>query len=79
MITLSISNARNKLHKLAMACTKYDEVATITTKNGNVVLLSENEYKSLVESLYLAGIKGVYEDVEKATKTPAEEFLKDIL
>ena len=34
-------------------------------------------FRFLIESLYLAGIKNVYEDIEKAVATPTSEFLKD--
>jgi PHD/YefM family antitoxin component YafN of YafNO toxin-antitoxin module len=50
---------------------------TISTKEGNVVLLSEDDYRSLIESLHLAGVKGVFEDIEEAVKTPTSEFSKD--
>ena len=77
MINLNISNARNELYKLASSCIKYNDVVSINTKEGNVIMLSEDDYNSLIESLYLAGIKGVYEDIEKAVKTPTPEFSKD--
>ncbi len=77
MMTLNISNARAKLYKLASSCIKYNTVVNINTKEGNVILISEDDYNSLIESLYLAGIKGVYEDIEEAVKTPTNEFIKD--
>lgn len=77
MVNLNISNARDELYKLASSCIKYNSVITINTKEGNVILLSEDDYNSLIESLYLAGIKGVYEDIEEAVKTPTSEFSKE--
>lgn len=77
MINLNISNARDELYKLASSCIKYNSVVTINTKEGNVILLSEDDYNSLIESLYLAGIKGVYEDIEEAVKTPTSELSKE--
>lgn len=74
MITLNISNARDELYKLASSCIKYNDVVNISTKEGNVIMLSEDDYNSLIESLYLAGVKGVYEDIEEAVKTPTSEF-----
>ena len=41
------------------------------------IMMSEEDYKSLIESLYLAGIKGVYEDIEEAVNTPTSEFIKE--
>ena len=77
MINLNISNARDELYKLASSCIKYNDIVNISTKEGNVILLSEDDYKSLIESLYLAGIRGVYEDIEEAVKTPTSEFIKE--
>ena len=77
MINLNISNARDELYKLASSCIKYNDVVNISTKEGNVILLSEDDYNSLIESLYLAGIKGVYEDIEEAVNTPTSEFSKE--
>ena len=77
MVSLNISNARDELYKLASSCIKYNDVVNITTKEGNVIMISEDDYNSLIESLYLAGIKNVYEDIEKAVATPTSEFLKD--
>ena len=77
MITLNISNARAELYKLASSCIKYNSVVNINTKEGNVIMISEEDYNSLMESLYLAGIKNVYEDIEEAVKTPTSEFSKE--
>lgn len=77
MINTNISNARTALYKMASSCIKYNDVINISTKDGNVIMLSEDDYNSLLESLYLAGIKGVYEDIEEVAKTPTSEFSKD--
>ena len=77
MINLNISKARDELYKLASSCIRYNDTVNISTNEGNVILLSADEYNSLIESLYLAGIKGVYEDIEEAVKTPTSEFSKE--
>ena len=77
MVTLNISKARDELYKLASSCIKYNDVVNINTKDGNVVMISQDDYNSLLESLYLAGIKGVYEDIEEAVKTPTSNFSKE--
>ena len=74
---MNISNVRKELYKLASSCIKYNDVINISTKDGNVIMISEDEYNSLIESLYLAGIKNVYEDIEEAVNTPTSEFSKD--
>lgn len=76
MINLNISNARQELYKIASSCIKYNDIVNISTKEGNVIMLSEDDYNSLIESLYLAGIKNVYEDIEEAVKTPTDALIK---
>ena len=77
MVTIKISNARNKLYKIVDSCIKYNDVVNISTKSGNVIMLSEEDYRNLIESLYLAGVSGVYEDIEKVVNTPTSEFIKE--
>lgn len=77
MVNINISNARNELYKLASSCITYNDVINISTKEGNVILISEDDYNSLIESLYLAGINGVYEDIVEANNTPTSEFIKE--
>ena len=75
MVTTNITKARDELYNLASSCIKYNDVINITTKDGNVIMISEDDYKNLLESLYLAGIKGVYEDIEEVVNTPTEKLL----
>ena len=77
MVNTNISNAREDLYKLAASCINYNDVINISTKDGNVIMLSEDDYNSLIESLYLAGIDGVYESLEEINNTPTSEFIKE--
>ncbi len=77
MVNTNISNARADLYKLAASCINYNDVINISTKDGNVIMLSEDDYNSLIESLYLAGIDGVYESLEEINNTPTSEFIKE--
>ena len=77
MVNINISNARSELYKLASSCIKYNDVINISTKDGNVILISEDDYNSLIESLYLAGIKNVYEDIEEVVNTTTDELIKE--
>ena len=65
MLNINITNARSELYKLASSCIKYNNIVNINTKEGNVILMSEEDYNNLVESLYLAGIPGIYESIEE--------------
>ena len=73
MMNTNITNARAELFKLASSCIKYNNVININTKEGNVIMMSEEDYNNLMESLYLAGIPGMYESIVEGANTPLEE------
>jgi antitoxin YefM len=72
----NITNARAELFKLASSCIKYNNIININTKEGNVIMMSEEDYNNLMESLYLAGIPGMYESIVEGANTPLEECEK---
>ena len=76
MITKTISAVEKELNKIVSSCVENDEVIKVTTKEGNVIMINEKRYNNLIESLYLVGVKGVYEDIKEAIDTPTNEFLK---
>ena len=73
---LDISTATAKFDKLVTSCIKTNNIFNIATKNGNVVLINEKNYKSLIESLYLAKIPGMYKSITKGVNTPLEKCIK---
>lgn len=76
MTNTNITKARQELFKLANSCIKYNNVVNISTKDGNVVLMSEDDYRSLLESLDLANIPGLNESIKEGVNTPLEECEK---
>ena len=49
----------------------------IISKTGNAVVLSEEEYNSLVETLYLNSIPGMKEKLVEGLNTPLEETIPE--
>ena len=43
MMNTNITNARAELYKLASSCIKYNNVININTKEGNVIMMSEEK------------------------------------
>lgn len=76
MINTNITNARAELFKLASSCIRYNNIVNINTKEGNVVMLSEEDYNNIMESLYLSGIPGMYESIVAGANTPLSECEK---
>ena len=73
MINTNATNFRKQLFELIDQTIKYNEPVNINTKNGNAVLISESEYNSLIETLYLTSIPGMKEKLEDGVNTPLKE------
>lgn len=49
------------------------DVISINTTHGNAIVLSEDEYNSLMETVYLLGIPGMRAKLSEGIRTPLEE------
>ena len=70
----NVTGLRKSLYKTIENVTKYDEAVTVTSKSGNVVILSESEYNSMIETLHLMSAPGVYDELMKAKKADPSEY-----
>lgn len=50
----------------------FGDVVNVSTKNGNAVILSEQDYNSMVETLRLSSIPGMVESILAAEAEPTE-------
>jgi prevent-host-death family protein len=73
MPTLTATEARSKLYQLIDESASTHEPVLITGKRANAVLLSEEDWKAVQETLYLLGIPGMRESIRKGLKTPVEK------
>lgn len=72
MLNADIADLRENLYLMLEQAAKYSEPITVSTKDGNVVIMSEDDYRSIMETLYLASIPGMKEKIIEGLNTPAE-------
>ena len=73
MTTLSASEARKRLYKLIDKVKETHEPVQIVGKRSSAVLVSEEDWRAIEETLYLASIPGMRESIKKGLKTPIEK------
>jgi len=78
MTTLSASEARARLFKLLDEAASSHEPIQITGKRNNAVLVSEDDWRAIQETLYLLSIPGMRESIRKGLETPTEKCSKDL-
>jgi antitoxin YefM len=73
MTTLTASQARAQLYKLLDKAASSHEPIQITGKRANAVLVSEEDWRAVQETLYLLSIPGMRESIRKGMKEPVEK------
>lgn len=73
MITMNASNFRAELYKTLEQTISYNVPVTVTTKNGNAILLSEQDYRDIMETLYLESVPGLADHILAAASEPEDE------
>lgn len=76
MTNTNITNFRKNLFEYVDQAVTYGDVVNIATKHGNAVMMSEEDYNGLIETLNLTSIPGMTERLHKASAEPIEECAK---
>ena len=73
MTTIKATEARAKLFILLDQTAESHEPIQITGKRSNAVLISEEDWRSIQETLYLLSIPAMRESIRQGLKTPVEK------
>jgi prevent-host-death family protein len=74
---VNITAARKNLFQLAESAIKYGEPIIVTGKTGNVVIVSEDDWRAMQETIYLSSITGTKEKIIEGIKTSLDECVED--
>lgn len=66
MTAISITKARANLYRLVDQANEESQTITITGKRGNAVLIGEDDWSAIQETLYLNSIPGMSQSIIKA-------------
>lgn len=78
MTTLTVSEARAKLYGLVDAVASEHKPITIKGKRASAILVSENDWEAIQETLYLISVPGMRESIMEGLETPAEECSEEL-
>ena len=73
MTNINATNLRKNLFEYLNQAIVHNDVININTKNGNAVILSEEDYTGLMETLYLLSNKKTAEEIIVGIEEPIEE------
>lgn len=72
MTVVNVTSARKDLYGL-VSLVQDHETVTITSKDGNAVLISEEDWDAIMETLYIMGDPDFQKNLEDARSTPIGE------
>ena len=76
-MTISITKAREHLYDITNKVIKNNEIVTITTKNGDAILISAENYNSLVETLFLSSDPEYKKSLIDGMREPIDDCLNE--
>jgi len=78
MTTLTASEARANLYRLIDQTAKSHEPILISGKRGSAVLVAEEDWKAIQETLYLLSVPGMRESIKEGRAEPLTESATEL-
>ena len=78
MSTLTATEARKRLYTLVDDVAESHDPVQIVGKRNSAVLVSEEDWRAIQETLYLASIPEMRESIREGLKTPVEECEEEL-
>jgi prevent-host-death family protein len=76
---INATKARENFFQLLEQVINFSQPITVTSKNGNAVVVSESDWNSMQETIHLMSVPGLWQDILDSHKPDAELFsLEDL-
>lgn len=77
MTNTNITNFRKNCFEYINQAVMYNDVVSVNTKNGNAVVISEDDYNGLLETLYLSNDQKVKNEIIAGKNAALEECVDE--
>ena len=77
MLNTNATGFRKDMFKFLEHTIIYNDPVSISTKHGNAVVVSEEEYNGLMETIYLSSMPEVKKAIIDGLNTPVSECIPD--
>jgi prevent-host-death family protein len=78
MTTVTVTEARKRLYNLVDNVAESHAPVQIVGKRNSAVLISDEDWRAIQETLYLTSIPGMRESIQAGLKTPVEKCDKEL-
>jgi len=77
MTAVTATEARAKLYRMIDEANESHEPILITGKRGNAILVSEEDWSAIQETLYLKSVPGLDQAIKEGMREPVEACSDD--
>lgn len=78
MKSVTATEARKSLYRLLDEVAVTSQPVQITGRRASAVLVSEEDWRALEETVYLTSIPGMAESIREGMQTPIEECVEEL-
>ncbi len=78
MRAITASEARANLYRLIDEAAASHQPLLISGKRNNAVLVSQEDWEAIQETLYLLSVPGMRESIRKGLETPVNDCAEDL-
>lgn len=78
MTSITATEARKRLYSLVDDVADSHEPIQIAGKRNSAVLISEDDWRAIQESIYLSNIPGMRSSIRKGLKTPVDQCAEEL-
>jgi len=78
MSSINVTNARKDLYNLVQRVNSTHEPVEITGKEANAILIGEEDWRSIQETLYLSSIPGLRESIIEGMNTSVDDLSEEL-
>lgn len=73
----NITNFRNNIFEYINQAVEFNDVINVNTKNGNAIIISEEDYNGIMETLYLSNDARVKADIIEGMNEPLDDAVPE--
>ena len=77
MINTNITNFRKNIYNLLENTIKYNEPIKIATKNGNAIVMSEEDYNNMMEIVHFTSIVNLKNEIVRRENDNDVEYVNE--
>jgi len=75
METVNITTLRQHIYEMFEQATKYNEIYNVTTKDGDAIIISKEEFELMEEMMFFSARPKLKQELIESLDAPDEDFI----